>query len=238
MTLTLLTGLLLGVAGPAVAAESDPDPLVARYQHALARAGFYRGGVDGLDGPQTRAAVLAFEKAAGLPTDGRWEIPNLAYLRNYESAITARPDEPDRLEIDLTNQVGYLILAGELVGTFGVSSGNGEVYRHPHGFTGVANTPRGDFQLYRHFEGTREAPLGQLYRPWYFRGGFAIHGSGSVPSYPASHGCIRVNNWEADWLAGHLFIGMPIHIWDGEPNRRPRLESQVLVGLSTGLFPT
>lgn len=38
--------------------------------------------------------------------------------------------------------------------------------------------------------------------PWcmFFRGGFAIHGSWSVPNYNASHGCIRVPPSDARWL--------------------------------------
>ena len=35
--------------------------------------------------------------------------------------------------------------------------------------------------------------LGQIYRPKYFIGGVAIHGSLCVPAYPASHGCVRVS---------------------------------------------
>jgi hypothetical protein len=38
--------------------------------------------------------------------------------------------------------------------------------------------------------------------PWcmFFHKGFAIHGSGSVPGYNASHGCIRVPPSDARWL--------------------------------------
>lgn len=34
----------------------------------------------------------------------------------------------------------------------------------------------------------------------YFKGGYAIHGSGYVPNRPASHGCIRVTPVNAAWL--------------------------------------
>lgn len=39
--------------------------------------------------------------------------------------------------------------------------------------------------------------------PWcmFFHGGYAIHGSGSVPGYNASHGCIRVPSPDARWLS-------------------------------------
>jgi lipoprotein-anchoring transpeptidase ErfK/SrfK len=44
------------------------------------------------------------------------------------------------------------------------------------------------------------APLGRLYRPVYFYGGYAVHGSGSIPAYPASHGCARVSNPAIDMI--------------------------------------
>ncbi len=39
--------------------------------------------------------------------------------------------------------------------------------------------------------------------PWcmFFHGGYAIHGSWHVPSYNASHGCIRVPPSDARWLS-------------------------------------
>ena len=227
---------------PAAAASSSsssalPDRGVVTAQVALSEAGFYRGEIDGRSGPMTRASVLAFQKAAGLERDGVWRAVHERYLRQLEADLPERPDEPDRVEIDLTNQVGYLVKDGVLRGVFGVSSGNGKVYHHPNGYSAVANTPRGDYAFYRHIDGVRRAPLGELYRPWYFRGGFAIHGSGSVPAYPASHGCVRVTNWDADWLAGELEIGMPVHIWDGAPAERVKLVYEDPVWTAAGDRP-
>jgi hypothetical protein len=34
----------------------------------------------------------------------------------------------------------------------------------------------------------------------HFKGGYALHGSGAVPDFNASHGCIRVPVHEAQWL--------------------------------------
>ena len=51
----------------------DPTDLSTPYglQSALRRAGFDPGDIDGQMGPQTRAAVVAFQKAQGLDPDGR-----------------------------------------------------------------------------------------------------------------------------------------------------------------------
>lgn len=43
---------------------------VTRLQQTLRAAGFNPGGVDGVFGRKTRAAVLAFQRAKGLGTDG------------------------------------------------------------------------------------------------------------------------------------------------------------------------
>ncbi|MGA7271622.1 MAG: L,D-transpeptidase family protein [Acidimicrobiia bacterium] len=239
LALVWVAAVLVGV-GATTAAATTPqsEPSVVAYQRALDTAGFYRGEIDGLAGPQTRAAVLAFQKAAGLDTDGIWRPIYVRYLRQYQPELPTRRGEPNRLEIDLTNQVGYLVGENQVSAVFGVSSGSGKIYQHPNGYKARANTPRGDFTLYRHYEGLRHSALGFLYRPWYFRGGFALHGSSSVPAYPASHGCIRVTNWDIDWLSARLFIGMPIHVWTGPKITRATLHYETPDWPAPGLRPT
>ena len=48
--------------------------------------------------------------------------------------------------------------------------------------------------MFRTVDRLDKGPLGDLWRPRYFNGGIAVHGSGSIPGYPASHGCARVSN--------------------------------------------
>ncbi len=64
--------------------------------------------------------------------------------------------------------------------------------------------------------------LGELYNPYYFLGGYAIHGSPSVPNYPASHGCIRVTNWDMDLLREHLEVGQTLYIYGFRTEAPPR----------------
>jgi N-acetylmuramoyl-L-alanine amidase len=45
-------------------------PTVRKIQHALHEAGFHTGGIDGKFGPQTLAAVIAFQISRGLAADG------------------------------------------------------------------------------------------------------------------------------------------------------------------------
>ena len=56
--------------------ESSPRKTAAKtltvrqVQRALASAGFYKGAIDGKQGPQTRQAIKEFQRSAGLKADG------------------------------------------------------------------------------------------------------------------------------------------------------------------------
>jgi lipoprotein-anchoring transpeptidase ErfK/SrfK len=54
-----------------------------------------------------------------------------------------------------------------------------------------------------------------IYYPNYFDEGWAIHGSASVPNYPASHGCIRIPNATAKELSDITPVGTVVLIYDG-----------------------
>ena len=51
--------------------SSSGDELAVDVQRALARRGFYRGGIDGDIGPGTRAAIRAYQYNHGLEVTGR-----------------------------------------------------------------------------------------------------------------------------------------------------------------------
>lgn len=234
----LAIGLVLAPASPTLGAEAEPPaahsivvdgpehawltpwitaPGIARVAHVqevLRDIGFYRGEVDGRERRAFDAAIIAFHKATDRERDARWSVADEMTAMRWRPDVPDRTDEPDRVEVDLDRQVLYLFRADSLEAVLPISSGNGRSYRHPYGYrVDAAVTPEGDFTFVRHIDGLRRAPLGVLYRPWYFKGGFAVHGSPSVPPWPASHGCIRVTNWDADFLAGALEIGMPVHVW-------------------------
>lgn len=69
-------------------------------------------------------------------------------------------------------------------------------------------TPTGTFSVYRKGGAdckSSKYPLGKGGAPmgWcmFFKGGYAIHASNSVPGYNASHGCVRVVPSAARWLS-------------------------------------
>jgi N-acetylmuramoyl-L-alanine amidase len=121
--------------------------------------------------------------------------------------------EDHYLDIDITNQVLSEVVDGIVVYQTHVSTGNGEWYWF-EGEWWVAETPRGWFEIYWKDAGWVEGSLGWMYNAMYFTGGFAIHGSTSVPDYPASHGCVRVTLEDSDALFERIPIGTPVAVHD------------------------
>ena len=203
------------------------DRSVAQLQRHLTRLGVFRGEIDGEYGRATGAAVVAVHKLAGIERSDVWQPEDWSIELDHSAILRRHSDEMDRLEVDIDRQVLFVIRAGEIAAILPVSSGNGELYWSknggPSGGLVHATTPKGDFRLFRHVDGWRKNYLGSLYKPWYFTPYYAVHGSGSVPAHPASHGCVRVPTWESDQLDSVLELGLPIHIWD-EPFARPQSE--------------
>jgi lipoprotein-anchoring transpeptidase ErfK/SrfK len=52
-----------------------------------------------------------------------------------------------------------------------------------------------------------------MYDSWFFLPTFALHGEGSVPNYPASHGCVRITIPAMQRLYSSLYLGMTIYIY-------------------------
>jgi lipoprotein-anchoring transpeptidase ErfK/SrfK len=92
---------------------------------------------------------------------------------------------------------------------------NGAVTRIVVASSGKASTPTpgGDYTVTRRIDGWRTSSLGELWRPNYFHAGYAIHGYTSVPSYPASHGCVRVPIPSMNRLRTAIGVGTPVHIY-------------------------
>ena len=60
--------------------EEDPGQVVANVQSALQEQGYYEGEVDGVLGPQTRAALAEYQSAQGLEPTGAVDEPTLETL--------------------------------------------------------------------------------------------------------------------------------------------------------------
>ncbi len=68
--------------GPIYASSpaEDPGQVVANVQAALQQQGYYQGDIDGILGPQTRAALAEYQSAQGLEPTGAVDEPTLETL--------------------------------------------------------------------------------------------------------------------------------------------------------------
>ncbi len=201
-------GYLIG-AGDTPILPGASGPGVAGVQARLSALGYWVP-VDGRFGQTTTQALYALQKSAGIPRTGHFDG---ATAQALAAGIlpTPRSTEGYVAEIDKSRQVLMLVSNGRVIRVFNVSTGNGARY----GAGAVAITPEGHFSILRQINGLRISSLGQLFRPKYFTGGYAIHGSPSIPPYPASHGCVRVSNGAINylWDSGELPLGTPVHVY-------------------------
>jgi peptidoglycan hydrolase-like protein with peptidoglycan-binding domain len=182
-------------------------------QQRLAALGYWLGAVDGDFGPLTQQAVFALQKSAGIARDGVvGPDTERALARGVQPTATLRGDG---VEIDLGRQVLVVVRGGKVVTILNTSTGNGEWYTTTYGTRAIARTPTGTFTFLRRVDGMDESSLGKLWRPIYFTDtGYAVHGSSSVPPWPASHGCARISNDAIDmvWAQGLMPVGSTIRI--------------------------
>jgi hypothetical protein len=194
----LLATLAVVVAVLAAPATAAPAMSTRALQERLAVLGYLPvSGVDGRFGPQTRSAVIAFQKWERLARDG---IPG---PRTRARLAVARPPTPrtrgpgTRVEVLLDRQLALVVRTGRVLRALHVSTG-----------ARGSRTPAGVFAVLRkaRWSWSRE------YKAWlpfaaYFVRGVAFHASARVPVRPASHGCVRVPPGDAKWLYRTIRIG-------------------------------
>jgi peptidoglycan hydrolase-like protein with peptidoglycan-binding domain len=203
---------------PADLSPGDSGAWVYRLQKGLADAGFRPGPFDGRFGRATLGAVYAFQKVHDLPRESTFDTAQWDLL-DVEPSLPPAEVDPVRVEVDLERQVLFLVRDHQVQVTLPISSGNGGTFTGRAGTPVRARTPEGSFRFGRHIGGWRTSYLGDLYYPFYFYGGYAIHGSWSVPPYPASHGCVRVEIHDMNYLRNELRLGMPVYIYGNRLDR-------------------
>ena len=140
-------------------------------------------------------AVYAFQKVHGLPRTGAVDARFWHALSSPRALMPRFAQPAAHIEVNKGLQVLYVVKSSRVALIVPIST------------AGVAGafTPVGRFAVYRKVGGFDPSPLGTLYDPLYFTGGYAIHGNPSVPPYPASHGCVRIPMW----VAPHLYRTVP-----------------------------
>jgi peptidoglycan hydrolase-like protein with peptidoglycan-binding domain len=209
------------VADPPVAAVGRSGGAeTERAQWRLLELGFWLLEANGDYGLTTQQAVMAFQKYYGLEADGTLGPETAAVMSSVTERPKARADAGTLVEIDKSKQLLMFVTDGYTQWILNTSTGSEIPYDEPDKNTpgerqvGDSVTRNGLHDVYRErAEGWWEGDLGQIYRPKYFSGGEAVHGSNSIPNYPASHGCVRVSVPAMDWIWAWNMMPLDLPVW-------------------------
>ncbi len=176
---------------PRYAGSGSSPSTIRLLQTRLSELGYVVGSRGSFDA-RTARAVVAFRKNTGMARTSVADASVFSKLARGGGAFRVKYKNHGRhVEADISKQV--LALIGE----------NGKVERIYPTSSGKASTPTilGSFRIYRRDLGTNQ--LGMVDATYFIRG-YAIHGFSSVPTYSASHGCLRVPVPDArsihDWV--------------------------------------
>ena len=200
-------------------AGSHGDAVLA-LEKRLTELRYDVGAADGFYDQQTRQGVLAFQKYAGLKRTGTYTLETQKALHTATLPDGFHPELGlPRIEVDLPRQVLLFFDEQGLNRVIAVSTGSNRKYceiskKSGEQVCGVAKTPRGKFRIQWRISGWRESDLGKLYNPLYFNGGFAIHGSPSVPASNVSHGCVRISIATSLWFYDTIKNGTPVIVFE------------------------
>ena len=174
----------------------DHSDSVRLFTHLLADRGYYTPRGRSYD-EGVGLAVLAFRKVNGMSRTTN-ATPSIfrTLAKNHGGFRLKYPDEGKHAEVDISRQV--LVLAD-----------HGKAQYIFHASTGAPATPTitGHYSVYSKVPGTNSHGM---YMSSFWHGGYAIHGYPSVPTYNASHGCVRVPNSDAVFIYDWLPVGTPV----------------------------
>ncbi len=195
-------GLSWGSSGPAVEA----------VQRRLKQLHFDPGTIDGYYGQATSYAVTAADKLLGLERDGRITPAVVTGLDTFKYSAAMPKAEGDRVEINLDTQVLTVFKNYQPILITTTSTGSGNYFCGGTDGCQYAITPAGHFHFGYLHRGWDKGKLGQMWNPYYFNGGIAVHGLQSVPSYPASHGCARIPMDIANYFPSLVTKGESVYV--------------------------
>jgi hypothetical protein len=152
--------------------------LAVRILQQQLKAKGYVVGQKGVYDARTARAVLAFRKVTGMARTQEANADVFRKLAHGAGAYKVRyPKQGHHVEADLSLQVMALINGSKVERIYPISSGK-------------PSTPTvlGTFRVYSKTPGTNAK--GMVFTS-YFHGGYGIHGYAEVPTFAASHGCLR-----------------------------------------------
>ena len=202
---TLAVLVLPGFASAEAATLSrgSSGPAVAALNARLAELSYLPAGTrSSRFTAATHHGVIAFQKLNGLAPDGEVGPRTRAALEKAKRPRPRLARDGRRIEVWRARQVAFLVVNGKVARTIHVSTGK-------RGYT----TPGGSYRVFRR-ERMSWSVSYRVWLPWaaYFNRGIAFHGYRDVPTYPASHGCVRVPMPFAAEVYGFARIGTRVHV--------------------------
>jgi peptidoglycan hydrolase-like protein with peptidoglycan-binding domain len=161
----------------------------------------------------TGQALIAYRKMTGLERVAYAGRKVFKLLARREGAFRVRyPADGRHVEANLTEQVLAEIEPG------------GRVYKIYTTSSGKPSTPTviGRFQVYEKSFG--ENSEGMVDSNYFIRG-YAIHGYHEVPTYAASHGCLRVPIPDAPAIYAWVRTGTPVDVYNEEGGGSARVSA-------------
>lgn len=187
----LSPNLSQGARGPAVWLLQRS---LASLHYAVPLSGVFESG--------TGNALLAYRKVVGMNRVATSDAAVFRGLLRRRGSFHVRyPHDGRHVEADLSKQVLAEIAPG------------GKVFRVYTISSGKPSTPTvlGRFRVYLKTPGTNSE--GMVYSNYFIRG-YAIHGYAEVPTYPASHGCLRLPIEDAIPVYSWVRVGTPVDVYE------------------------
>ena len=176
---------------------------------ALRFRGFHVPGGSSFD-HRMGESVIAFHKAYGRARTSSFEASD--WKRLTRSAVKPRYNRRGlTIEIDKSRQILMQVKNGTPTMIIHISSG------------ATGNTPVGTHKIQWKGDWVPSLYGSLLYKSMAFQGAFAIHGYPSVPTSPASHGCVRVPMWIAATLYRRSPVDTPVYVYEGPGGTRPSI---------------
>jgi hypothetical protein len=151
--------------------------VVKGFKQAMGKMGYASGGGRCFDG-RTGREVLAYRKVNGMSRTERAGKGLVKDVFGGRGGYRVRyPDAGEHAEVPLDKQVLVLSKGDKPFAIYPVS-------------TGKPSTPTvtGHYTFYRQEPGYNSEGM---YYSFYWHNGYAVHGYHEVPTYAASHGCVR-----------------------------------------------
>jgi len=182
----------------------DVDPgnrssLVKTFNRLLSKRGYFTSHGKKYN-VRTEWAVMAFRKVNGMSRNFNASPKIFRKLAAGKGKFHLKhPGAGKHVEVDISRQVMALANHGKPQHTFPVS-------------TGAPATPtiRGHYRFYSKDAGYNSVGM---YYSVYFHGGYATHGYHSVPTYPASHGCVRNPIPDSVFIYNWISLGDSIFLY-------------------------